>query len=147
MHTLILTADDYVILQQVFATHFQKTERYLERLTDALIFYSDSVADIAPSQQRSHIQTTAPEYLFHKRGIAWDKAFLDGIRHTLKVQRTMPITTIDFYHLVNLVVAALPTLAPKITPLYCKIADLASQPIGNDEKIVLVLRVGFSESL
>jgi hypothetical protein len=145
MHTLILTAEDYNALQQVFADHFQRSETYMERLTDALLIHSTALAEIAPQERRRFIQANAPEYLFQKRGMAWDKAFLDEIHHALDVQRTMPIKVNDFYHIANLVVASLSTLTPTINSLYSKICELITHPIDSQDKVVLVLRVGFTE--
>lgn len=147
MHTLVLTADDYTLLQQVFNEHFQRSERYMERLIEAILIHSSSLPNGSAQEQRAFIQAHSPEYLFHKRGIATDRAFLEEIRHSLGIQRTMAINTADFYHIANLVVASLAALSPALTPLYEKIDKLTSQPISNDEKVVLVLRVGFSEAV
>lgn len=144
MHTLILTADEYDILQQVFDHHFHQREAYMERLVEALLVHSSSIAGIAPQEQRRFIQTNAPEYLFQKRGVALDRELLSEIRRSLSNQRTVALKAGDFYHIANLVVAALVVLAPDIAPLYTKIQELAEQPLGNDEKVVLVLRVDFA---
>lgn len=145
MHTLILTADEYDLLQQVFDHHFHQREAYMERLVEALLVHSSAIAGIAPHDQRTFIQTNAPEYLFQKRGIALDRELLSEIRRSLSNQRTMAMKARDFYHIANLVVAALAVMAPAITSLYTKIQELADHPIGNDEKVVLVLRVDFAD--
>lgn len=147
MHTLILTAEDYDILQQVFVHHFQQREAYMERLVEALLVHSSAIAGIASQDQRGFIQSNAPEYLFQKRGVALDRELLSDIRRSLSNQRTMAMKARDFFHIANLVVSMLPELSPAIVPLYTKIQEIADQPIGNDQKVVLVLRVDFNDLL
>lgn len=147
MRTLILTAEEYTLLQQVFVEHFQRTEQYLERLTDAIVRLSTAMLDVAPHERRNYVQKNAPEYLFQKRGMAGDKALLEEIRQSLRVQRTIPIPAVDFYHVLILVVGALTRFAPALETLHTKMEEILAQPLAHDEKVVLVLRVDFTTSV
>ncbi len=145
MHTLMITADEYEMLQQVFARHFHQQEAYMERLIDAMLVHSSAVAAIAPDDRRRYVRETAPEYLFQKRGLAADREWLSEIRRSLSNQRTMALTGRDFHHIAALVVSTLAALLPDIAPLYAKIQELVDLPVANHETVVLVLRVDFDE--
>lgn len=138
VEVLVLTQTEYLWLQQVFADHFVRRERYLECLTDALLAVAEPPSS-SDHPERHMIQLTAPDYLFQKRGLARDQVLSQTIHESLTFRRVVTLSPSEFCHLLILVVEAFCHSQSKVYRLSQKMDAILERALSLQNPVALRL--------